>query len=58
MSGGFFSLGCLFLIAGVAYLAHLMQVPQAYALGSVFILIGIGAVTGLQQSRRHRSRLL
>jgi hypothetical protein len=54
MSGGFFSLGCLFLIAGVAYLAHLMQVSQAYALGSVFLLIAIAAVTGLQQARRHR----
>jgi hypothetical protein len=54
MSGGFFSLGCLFLIAGVAYLAHLMQVSQLYALGSVFLLIAIGALTGLQQARRHR----
>ncbi|MGD0796531.1 MAG: hypothetical protein ABR910_02300 [Acidobacteriaceae bacterium] len=54
MSLGFFTLGCLFLVAGVAYLAHLMQVPQGYAMGSVVILIAIAAVTGLQQARRHR----
>ena len=54
MSGGFFSLGSLFLIAGVAYLAHLMQVSQLYALGSVFLLITVAAITGLQQARRHR----
>ena len=54
MSGGFFSLGCLFLIAGVAYLAHLMQVRESYALGTVFLLIAVAALTGLQQARRHR----
>jgi hypothetical protein len=54
MSVGFFSIGCLFLVAGVVFLAHLMQVPQQYALGLLLIVVGVGAVTGMQQGRRSR----
>ena len=54
MSLGFFSVGCLFLVAGVAYLAHLMQLPLEYVMGSLLILVGVGAATGVQAVRRTR----
>ena len=47
-------LGCLFLLAGVAYLAYLMGVPETYAMGSVLLLLGLGAVTSAQSARRGR----
>ena len=54
MSIGFLALGCLFLIAGVAYLAYLMQLPETYVMVPVLLLVGIGAVTGVQVARRSR----
>jgi hypothetical protein len=54
MSLGFLAIGCLFLVAGIAYLAYLMQLPEAYVMGPVLILVGIGAVTGAQSMRRSR----
>jgi hypothetical protein len=54
MSLGFLAVGCLFLIAGVAYLAYLMELPETYVMGPVLILVGIGAVTGAQMVRRSR----
>jgi hypothetical protein len=54
MSLGFLAIGCLFLVAGIAYLAYLMELPEAYVMGPVLILVGIGAVTGVQNMRRSR----
>ena len=54
MSIGFLALGCLFLIAGVAYLAYLMQLPETYLMVPVLLLVGVGAVTGAQVARRSR----
>jgi hypothetical protein len=54
MSFGFFAVGCLFLLAGVSYLAHLMQLPQVYIMGCVLIAIGVAAVTRAQSDRRSR----
>jgi len=54
MSLGFLAIGCLFLVAGVAYLAYLMELPETYVMGPVLILVGIGAVAGAQSLRRSR----
>jgi hypothetical protein len=55
MSLGFFSLGCLFLIAGIAFLAHLMQMPLAYTLVWLVVLAAAGAaLTRIQQLRHLR----
>ena len=51
MSFGIYAIGYLILIAGVAYLAHLMHIPQAYIFAGVIILAGIGIVTGVQNTR-------
>ncbi len=55
MSFGLYALGYLILIAGVAYLAHLIHIPQAYIVAGVIILTGIGIVTGVQNTRQRDS---
>ena len=52
MSFGLYAIGYLILIAGLAYLAHLMHVPQHYIVALVIILAGIGVVTGVQSTRQ------
>lgn len=52
MSFGLFAVGYLILIIGVAYLAHLMHVPQAYIIAVAVILFGIGIVTGVKTTRQ------
>ena len=47
----FYSVGFLILIAGVAYLAHLMHIPQSYIVATVVILLGLGILTGVQKTR-------
>jgi len=56
MSFGIYAVGYLFVIAGVAVLAHLMHIPQAYIFAGVLILIGIGVVTGVQSTRQRDPR--
>ena len=53
MSFGIYAVGYLILIVGLAYLAHLMHIPQHYILAGGIILLGVGIVTGVQ-STRHR----
>jgi hypothetical protein len=52
MSFGLFAVGYLILIIGVAYLAHLIHVPQAYIIAIAVILFGIGIVTGVKTTRQ------
>jgi hypothetical protein len=51
MSFGIYAIGYFILIVGVAYLAHLMHVPQAYIIALSIILFGAGIVTGVQKTR-------
>jgi hypothetical protein len=51
MSFGIYAVGYLILIIGIAYLAHLMHVPQTYIVAVAIILFGIGIVTGVQSTR-------
>ena len=51
MSFGIYAVGYLVLIIGIAYLAHLMHVPQAYIVAIAIILFGVGIVTGVQRTR-------
>jgi membrane-bound acyltransferase YfiQ involved in biofilm formation len=52
MSFGIYVVGYVILIAGIAYLAHLMHIPQAYIIAVAVILAGIGVVTGVQSTRQ------
>ena len=51
MSFGIYALGYFILILGVAYLAHLMHIPDHYIIAVAIILFGIGIVTGVQATR-------
>ena len=51
MSFGIYAMGYLILIIGVAYLAHLMRIPQSFIGAGAIILAGIGIVTGVQSTR-------
>jgi hypothetical protein len=51
MSFGIYAVGYLILIAGVAYLAHLMHIPQHYIVAIAVIMLGIGVITGVQTTR-------
>ena len=51
MSFGIYAVGYIILIAGIAYLAHLMKIPQTYIVAIVVILFGAGIVTGVQRTR-------
>jgi hypothetical protein len=51
MSFGIYAVGYLILIIGVAYLAHLMHIPERYIVAGAIILLGIGVVTGVQSTR-------
>lgn len=52
MSFGIYAVGYLIVIAGVVYLAHLMHIPQNYIIAIGIILLGIGLVTAVQNTRR------
>jgi len=51
MSFGIYAVGYFILILGVAYLAHLMHVPQNYTIAIGIIMFGAGIVTGVQRTR-------
>ncbi len=52
MSFALYAVGYLIVIAGVAYLAHLMHIPQTYIVALTVILLGVGVVTGVTNTRR------
>jgi hypothetical protein len=52
MSFGIYAIGYLILIVGVAYLAHLIHIPQHYIVAGAIILVGIGIVTGVRSTRQ------
>ena len=51
MSFGLYAGGFLIVILGVAYLAHLMHIPEHYIIAVCIILMGAGIVTGVQATR-------
>jgi hypothetical protein len=52
MSFGIYAVGFLILIAGLAYLAHLMHMPEHYIIAMAVILLGLGVVMGVQSTRQ------
>ena len=52
MSFGLYALGYVIVIAAVLYIGHLMHIPQAWLLGAALLLLGIGIVTGVQNTRQ------
>ena len=52
MSQGLYLIGYLIVIGGVAYMAHLMHIPQTWIAAIIVILFGLGIVTMVQNTRR------
>ena len=52
MSFGLYLIGYLILIAGLAYGAHLMRVPQHWIIVGVVVLLGLGIATGAVRTRQ------
>ncbi len=55
MSFGLYALGYLIVIIGVGYMCHLLHIPQSWTIGIVLILVGIGIVTGVTNTRQKDS---
>jgi hypothetical protein len=51
MSFAIYAVGYVILIAGVAYLAHLVHIPEHYIIAIAVIMLGIGVVTGVSTTR-------
>lgn len=51
MSFGLYLLGFALLIIGIAYGAHMAQVPTHWIVVAVITLIGIGIMTGVSRTR-------
>ena len=52
MSFGIYAVGYVILIAGLMYLAHLLHMPDRYMLAFGIIMLGIGVVTGVKNTRQ------
>ncbi len=52
MSFALYSIGYLILIGGICYLAHLVHIPNAYIVAIGLIMLGIGVVTGVENTRQ------
>jgi protein-S-isoprenylcysteine O-methyltransferase Ste14 len=52
MSSGVYALGYLIVIIGVLYIAHLMHIPQQWIVAIGIVLLGMGIVAGVQNTRR------
>ena len=51
MSFALYALGYIIVIAGVAYMAHLLHLPSVWIGAIVLVLLGIGIVTGVTNTR-------
>lgn len=51
MSFGLYLVGYLILIIGLGYGAHLMHVPSQWIVVGVVVLVGLGILTGVKNTR-------
>ena len=56
MSFALYALGYAIVIIGVAYVAHLLHLPSTWIGAIVLILVGVGIVTGVQNTRQRDPR--
>lgn len=52
MSFGIYAIGYVILIVGLMYLAHLLHMPERYMIALGIIMLGIGVVTGVKNTRQ------
>jgi TctA family transporter len=46
-----YGLGYLLVIAGVAYIAHLLRIPQTWIFAIVIVLLGAGVLSAAQMMK-------
>jgi len=52
MSFGIYAAGYAVLIAGLAYMAHLMHVPQHWIFAGAIVMIGMGILSAVKATRQ------
>ncbi|HXN99904.1 MAG TPA: hypothetical protein VN881_12585 [Candidatus Acidoferrales bacterium] len=52
MSFGLYAAGYAIVIVGLAYAAHLMHVPAHWIVVGAIVLVGMGIVTGVKNTRQ------
>jgi hypothetical protein len=52
MSFALYGVGYLIVIVGVAYMAHLMHIPQQWIVAIMLVLVGLGLASGVTATRR------
>ena len=55
MSFGIYACGFAILIAGLAYVAHLMRMPTQWIGAGVIVLIGLGILSAVKATRQKDS---
>lgn len=52
MSFGLYSIGYVIVIAGLIYAAHLLRVPAHWIVVMAVVMLGIGIVSGVKNTRQ------
>jgi hypothetical protein len=52
MSFGIYAFGYAILIAGLAYVAHLMHMPPRWILGCAIVFVGLGILSAVKATRQ------
>jgi len=52
MSFGLYALGYAVVIVGILYIAHLMHIPQQWIIGIGILLVGMGILGGVRNTRQ------
>jgi uncharacterized membrane protein len=52
MSFAIYTVGCLILIAGLIYIAHLVHMPEKWVIAAVLLILGAGIMGGVSSTRQ------
>ena len=52
MSFAIYAVGCLILIAGLIYVAHLVHMPERWIVAIVLLILGAGIMGGVSSTRQ------
>ena len=52
MSFALYAVGYLIVIGGVIYMCHLLHIPQTWIIAIAVVMLGIGVVTGVTNTKQ------
>jgi hypothetical protein len=52
MSFGIYAVGFAVLIAGLAYVAHLMRMPSHWIIAGAIVMVGLGILSAVKATRQ------